>query len=187
MNEEIRQKIWQLAEPLVRAEHLEIWGLDIIPGPSVKVRLFIDQPDPATPGLEKTSATIDQCESISRKLGLALEVEDFFKDHWVLEVSSPGLERKFFTLDQMRPYVGDVVEAALFEPLAGDDQRKVYRGKLLSVDSGSFTLDLCSIGEDGRVLEEYKPAVTIPFADTRNVRRIHVFAMPAKPGKRHAK
>ena len=76
-----------------------------------------DTPAPAAP----TSATIEQCEEISRHLALALEVEDSIPDAYVLEVSTPGLSRLFFSLDQMTRYVGDVVEARLHTPVASTD------------------------------------------------------------------
>ena len=187
MNDEIKDGILKLAEPLARAEGLEVWGLDVTPGPTARVRLFIDAPledfDAGEGGQGRLSATIDQCERISRALGLALEVEDLFPGPWNLEVSSPGLERKFYSAAQARPYVGDVIEAALWEPLAERGSRKVYKGKLLAAGDDFIELEPCSIGEDGRVLPENIPPVRIPFKSVRNARRVHIFAAPKKPRK----
>lgn len=61
---------------------------------------------------------LGQCEEISRHVALALEVEDTIPEAYVLEVSTPGLTRLFFSLDQMRHYLGDVVEARLLRAVA---------------------------------------------------------------------
>lgn len=185
MSEEIKEKILNLAEPIVRDLGLRVWGLDIVPGPVAKVRLFIDLPlESSGEGDERLSANIDQCELVSRRLGLALEVEDVFPNPWVLEVSSPGLERKFYNIEQMVPYIGDVIEVATRAPIEGFGSRKVFKGKLTRADGDSFELDLCSIGEDGQSLPENLPPARIPFDVVRNARRVHVFAAPRKPRKR---
>ena len=111
----LKETVIRLAEPVVRALGLVIWGVEVAQSGRMAVRLFVDVPacgpeDPTqavTPGGEKiespASASIGQCEEISRHLGLALEVEDAVPSAYVLEVSTPGLTRLFFSLEQMRP------------------------------------------------------------------------------------
>lgn len=206
MNETIKEKILNLSRPLVEAQGLEIWGLDVQEPPARLVRLFVDIPtatqienadsgkSPVSPDFGRSerddwfddpqlSASIDQCEEISRALGLALEVEDLFPGPWTLEVSTPGLERKFYSLAQMRPYIGDIVEGRLAAPLEADPSRKVYRGRLLSLDDGGFTIEPCSVGEDGEILPENLPPVRLSWNNLRNARRIHIFNVRKKPGK----
>ncbi|MBD5608335.1 MAG: ribosome maturation factor RimP [Desulfovibrio sp.] len=191
MKEENKQIIWDLAEQIVSSMGLVIWGLDIISGPTTKVRLFIDSAPEANSDEEgsepKPLAGIDECERVSRRLGLALEAEDLFPNAWELEVSTPGLERKFYSADQMRPYVGDMIEAALYEPLKDFGSRKVFKGKLIDVGEDYFELEPCSIGEDGQILPENLPTARIPFGIVRNARRIHIFSVPKKPSKRQGK
>ena len=118
----LKETVTRLATPLVQAQGLEIWGVEIAQAGRTTVRVFVDLPlevkqaqaalsadsDPAD-NLEDSadimtarSASIDQCEEISRQLGLALEVEDLIEQAYVLEVSTPGFSRLFFSLDQMR-------------------------------------------------------------------------------------
>ena len=101
------------------------------------------------------SVTIGQCAHISRMIGLALEVEDTFADEWVLEVSSPGLERGFYQLSQLASYIGHPVEISLEETHPDYENRRKFRGSLESVEDSSFTLkleaplnELCSIAWD---------------------------------------
>ncbi|MDE5833106.1 MAG: ribosome maturation factor RimP [Desulfovibrio sp.] len=189
MNEEIKNTVRNLAEQIADSLGLIVWGLDIVPGPTTKVRLFIDSPVAKNDEVDENTpvAGIDECEKVSKRLGLALDAEDFFPNPWTLEVSTPGLERKFYSAAQMRPYIGDLIEAALGSPLDGFGSRKVFRGKLLDADDDSFELELCSVGEDGRILPENSPPIRIPFNAVRNARRIHVFSTPNKPRERRGK
>lgn len=170
----------KLAEPLLQAAGLALWGLEIQDGPVIKVCLYVDVADGADGNF---SASIDQCEAISRQLGLALEVEDCFPRRWVLEVSSPGLDRIFFILPQMEKYVGDMVEARLTEPLAGT-KRKVWQGTIASVGTDSFLLNPATVTGEGEVMPENTPPVKIPWALVARARRVPVFSLPQKPGKK---
>lgn len=177
----LSEKIIELATPLAAARGLVIWGLEIGGKPPRNVRLFVD-----SPAGEGAGATIDQCEEISRQLGLALEVEDWLPGPWNLEISTPGLERIFFELSQMRPYVGDFVEAVLKAPVsAGEGQpaRTVWRGRLAEVGQDGFILEPCQISAEGEILPEKIPPVFIPWAGRKSIRRIHIFQTPARPGK----
>lgn len=186
MPDTLKQTILNLAQPLVEAQGLDIWGLDIVGGPTLKVCLYIDAPHKEGLGNQE-SATIDQCEEVSRQLGLALDVEDCIENHWVLEVSSPGLERKFFSAEQMRPYVGDVVDCTLFESPEGFSNRKTFRGRLLAVDNDFFDIEPCAISAEGKILQEGISPVRIYWANVRNARRVHIFIVPCKPGKKSSK
>lgn len=67
------------------------------------VRVDIDRPGPA-------GVTIDDCERVSAELGNILEGDDVLDDSFVLEVSSPGLDRPIRSDDDVRRNVGRVVE-----------------------------------------------------------------------------
>lgn len=200
MPESLEETVTRLVTPLVHAQGLELWGVEILPGGRSTVRVFVDLPraaaaegapvaaavasDPAEAG----SASIGQCEEISRQLGLAMDVEDCMSEAWVLEVSSPGLDRRFFTLDQLRPYVGDLLEVRLAAPVAaagenGAAPRLRWRGRLLAVDAEGFTLEPCALSPDGEVRPEGQPPVRLPWTEVRRAARIPVFQKPVKPGK----
>lgn len=200
MPENLEETVTRLATPLVHAQGLELWGVEIVHGGRSTVRVFVDlpraaaakdapmapaaAPDPAEAG----SASIGQCEEISRQLGLAMDVEDCMPEAWVLEVSSPGFDRRFFTLDQLRPYVGDLLEARLAAPVtpAGENgaaPRMRWRGRLLAVDAEGFTLEPCALSPDGEVRPEGQPPVRLPWPEVRRAARLPVFQKPVKPGK----
>ena len=193
----LKDAVLALAEPAVEAEGLAVWGLEILESGRMAIRLFVDLPDPAGQegegpaqdeaggGLAQISATVDQCERISRQLALALDMEDLVDRAYTLEVSSPGFNRIFFSLDQMRPYVGDMVEARMHEAWAPEGQtpRRVWKGVLEAVDGESFTLAPARVDGEGQIVREDAPAAAIPFGKVRRASRIHIFIRPQKPGK----
>lgn len=178
MNTDLRDTVLRLALPLIQAQGLELWGLDIVPGPTLRVVIFVDNPDGSDLG-----PTIDQCEAISRQLSLAMDVEDCIDQAWALEVSSPGLERKFFKFEQLGPYIGDIIEVRLKSAPEGT-KRKKWLGKIIQINDNSFELEPVSIASDGEVKPEAGGPVTIAWEDVAHCQRVHIFTMPQKPGKR---
>ena len=199
----LKDAVLALAEPAVEAEGLAVWGLEILESGRMAIRLFVDMPEPAGQNdgqegdsdlaldeagdgaLAQISATVDQCERISRQLALALDMEDLLDRAYTLEVSSPGFNRIFFSLDQMRPYVGEMVEARMHEAWAPEGQtpRRVWKGLLEAVDGESFMLAPARIDGEGQAVREDAPAAAIPFGRVRRASRIHIFTRPQKPGK----
>lgn len=135
------------------------------------------------------SASISQCQEISRRLGLALEVEDCLEDAYVLEVSTPGLSRIFFTVEQMCPYVGDIVEVRLLVPTAPEghdtaaNRRRTWRGKLMAVEDTTFVFEPVTVSVDGEVTPENLPPVRVAWEAVRRASRMYIFRAPVKPGK----
>ena len=86
--------------------------------------------------------TVDDCETISRKLGEWLDEEDFISDSYILEVSSPGLGRPLKKEKDFVRSMGKDVEVRLYKPL---NKQKEYRGVLKSYDADTVTITL----EDG--------------------------------------
>lgn len=202
----IAEAVCRLATPVVESLGLVIWGVEVAQSGRMVVRLFVDVPsdgrnphavaeelaamspdadsDEAGSGLP--SASIDQCEEISRHLGLALEVEDPIAQAYVLEVSTPGFNRLFFSPEQMRPYVGDMVEArmqAAYAPRADMAPRRTWRGRLEAVEPDGFVLTPAGVTPEGQVLPEAVEPVRLPWDMTRRVARVHVFRAPEKPGR----
>lgn len=206
----LKETVTRLAAPLAQAQGLEIWGVEIAQAGRTTVRVFVDLPpevkqaraglpagsDPAA-GLEDSadplaarSATIDQCEEISRQLGLALEVEDLIEQAYVLEVSTPGFNRLFFSPGQMRAYLGDMVElrmVAAFAPENAPAARRAWRGVLREVTDSAVRLAPASVSAEGDICPEAMDEVLVPWDMVRRAARIHVFRQPQKPGKQPAR
>ncbi|WP_462323461.1 ribosome maturation factor RimP [Desulfoplanes sp.] len=131
----LKKQLADLLLPLCREQGVDLWGIEpALASPKHKVvRIFIDAPE---------GVDVDQCATFSRHAEVLLDVEDIIPGRYTLEVSSPGLDRTFFSPDQLGPYLGNQVAFTLHSPRNG---RKKFNGKLASCEEGSFTLVL----EDG--------------------------------------
>lgn len=144
------ETITQLVSPLVITHNLELWGIEIINTSQPIVKIFIEATySPAsfinnnTPVQPKTQGvTIEQCAILSRLIGLTMEVEKLFTTKWTLEVSSPGLERSFFNLEQLKKYIHQELEITLTTPHPLWPGRKKFQGTLSTVTNETFTLQL---------------------------------------------
>ena len=210
----LKEIIQRLVEPVAVSLGLIVWGIEIVRAGRTVLRIFVDVPgcaasscdgtggtcilpaDSDNDGIfvaEKTSsacysATLDQCEEISRHLGLALEVENCFLEPYVLEVSTPGLTRQFFSLAQMHPYLGDMMEVRLLAPIStareGTEMpRRILRGTLQAVEEDAFILAPASVSSEGNVSLEDASLVRIPWNTVRKAMRMYIFKQPQKPGK----
>ena len=74
------------------------------------LRFFIDHPD---------GVTLEQCESFSKQASAVLDVEDFGPASYVLEVSSPGLDRKLYGTGDYRRFTGRLVRVTFRVPESG--------------------------------------------------------------------
>ena len=116
---------------------------------------------------------------------LALDVEDPFATNWTLEISSPGLQRPFFKIDQLRNYVGRELEVVLAAPLDTWPGRKKFSGVLAAVADEEFTLSLPDTSRKAEEPEE----VTIAWPFVRKATLVHHFPEPGKKlgGKKDSK
>ena len=118
-----------LLEPTVNALGYELIDLDLKPGRGGLVRLFIDK-EPAV--------TLDDCETVSRHVGDLLDVEDPLPAGYVLEVSSPGLDRRLRTPAHFARAVGSEIRVELKRALEG---RRRFRGYLIAADAERIELE----------------------------------------------
>lgn len=131
MRKTFEDTLAEILRPEVEGLGFEFWGLTSpASGKKRVVRIYIDGPD---------GVTVDQCARISRQAALMLEVEDIIPGAFTLEVSSPGLERRFFTPEQMRAYLGKKIDVHLHE---ARDSRKKFKGELTGVEADTITLNV---------------------------------------------
>lgn len=111
---------------------LECAGVEWLPGRTQgTLRVYVE--------CAEREVGIDDCEAASRELSAVLDVDDPIHGQYVLEVSSPGLDRPLFTIEQFRRFVGNEVKVVLSMPLDG---RRRFRGRLVGVEDGSVRLAL---------------------------------------------
>ncbi|WP_114241216.1 ribosome maturation factor RimP [Dyella sp. C9] len=110
---------------------LECIGVEFSPSQGQStLRVYLDA--------EGREVGLDDCEGASRELSALLDVEDPIPGHYVLEVSSPGIDRPLFTAAQFAKVAGTEVKVLLKAPLEG---RRRLRGKVVSVDGERISLE----------------------------------------------
>lgn len=89
----------------------ELWGLESSRGRSeLQIRIFIDQPK----GIK-----IEDCEAVWRQINDVLRVDGAISEEFSLEVSSPGVNRKFYYSQQYKRFIGSPVKIKLKNILDG--------------------------------------------------------------------
>lgn len=99
------------------------------------LRLYIDKPG---------GVGLDECSKVSRELSGVLDVEDFIKGRYNLEVSSPGLNRPLKTETDFARNCGRLVKVRTFEAIQDDagNSRKTFLGELVGIEDGVIIITL---------------------------------------------
>ncbi len=129
MNETVAERVWEIAEPLVTHEGLEMVDVEFR-GESrgMTLRLFLDR---------EGGVSLDDLTRVSRQLGDLLDVHNAVPGAYTLEVSSPGINRRLRRPDHFRRYVGKRVRVRTVGPIEG---RRNFVGILQSVDAEAIVV-----------------------------------------------
>ena len=106
------------------------------------VRIYIDKAD----GL-----SIEHCSGFSSAIEEVLDADDFIPGKYVLEVSSPGIERELYSLDDVTKFVGRLMK---IKARVGIESQKTFVGILESVEDGVLNITDRTVGK-----------VLLPYAD----------------------
>lgn len=119
-----------MAEGVVGPLGFELWGLELLQAQTggQLLRVYIEK---------SGGIGVADCEKVSRQLSAVLDVEDPISGEYTLEVSSPGMNRPLFNLDQLSRYLDENIRVKLKSVVPG---RKNYRGKLLGISGDEFQL-----------------------------------------------
>ena len=140
------QDLWLLAEPYVRDAGFDLIEVQYGREPQGwVVRLFIDTPVSAGAGQTSVGVGLDDCERVSRDVSAALDVADVVPHAYLLEVSSPGLDRP---LRRERDFARFVGESARIRLIDGVEGRRNFLGTLRAAKDGRV-----EIACDGRSYE----------------------------------
>jgi ribosome maturation factor RimP len=125
------QQIQELLEPTVEALGFSVWGLEYLSqGRHTLLRLYIDG---------ENGVNVDDCATVSRQVSSILDVEDPVSGEYTLEVSSPGLDRLLFRLEQYPDYAGEWVEIRLRVPFEG---RRKFKGTLKGIEGEDIVVQI---------------------------------------------
>lgn len=133
----------KLIAPAVTACDVELWGIEFTQqGSRSLLRIYIEAREEDKPN--KEHVTIDDCAAVTHQVSGVLDVHDPIAGEYVLEVSSPGLDRAFFSATQMADYVGQTVSVRLIHAVNDVDNkagmRRKVTGKLDSIDENQVQI-----------------------------------------------
>ena len=108
----------------------KVWGLELFGRHSNQtLRIFIDNKD---------GISVEDCEKVSKHVSKVLDTENDFSEKYMLEISSPGLDRKFFYKEQYQEFINESIRVTFFD----NDNKKTIKGNLKEVDDISIKLEL---------------------------------------------
>ncbi|MBM3491239.1 MAG: ribosome maturation factor RimP [Alphaproteobacteria bacterium] len=165
------EQVAQLIEPSLAAMGYRL----------VQVRLMGGQHRPTLQVMAERAADgsmgVQDCADVSRAVSAILDVEDPLPSAYVLEVSSPGIDRPLLRLEDFARFAGHEARIETRQPIEG---RKRFRGQILGVDEGAVRLRLAA----GEKTPDGAGDCAIPFAAVEKAKLVLTDALIAASLKR---
>ena len=125
----VEEAVAKIVTELIAGKGLELVAVEYVKERDWYLRVFIDKEG----GIE-----IDDCQELSEKLEEILDAKNIIADSYILEVSSPGLDRVLKTDQDFAREIGKMVEVSFYAPIDGE---KILIGKLTGRDAAGLTID----------------------------------------------
>jgi ribosome maturation factor RimP len=131
------ERIREAAERVAHSLGLEVVDVEWKVGRDRFLRVYIDKPE---------GVSHKDCEAVSNQLSVMLDVEDLVPgpQHYILEVSSPGLDRKLTKPAEFERFAGRLARISMIEPV---ENQKFFEGRLAGVAGGKVQIEV-----QGRVI-----------------------------------
>ncbi len=127
---DILVKVEEKLSPIINDNGYELVDIEFVKeGPNKYLRVYADKDG---------GITIDDCEIISRALEAELEKDDFIEETYILEVSSPGIDRILKKDFEYIKYRGRLVDIKLYKPI---DKVKQFQGKLIGLADNKIVIE----------------------------------------------
>ena len=118
----VKDVVEAMSKPLIESLGMELVDVEYLKeGKDFFLRIYI---------YRDVGVSIDDCVAVNKLIDEELEKIDPIQDAYILEVSSPGLDRPFRTDRDFERYAGEDVEVLLFQPVEG---KKLFEGKLIGL------------------------------------------------------
>jgi ribosome maturation factor RimP len=119
----LQSALQNLIKNTVEGLGYELWGYEYRPhSESALLRIFIEN---------EAGISVEDCATVSRQIGAVLDVENIIPVAYILEVSSPGMDRVLFTADQYQEYIGKLIKIRTRTPI---EERRNFKGSLIKAD-----------------------------------------------------
>lgn len=129
--ESYEKRTEELATPLAKAVKAEVYDVEYVKeGSDYILRVTLDK---------KTGVLLSDCETVSRALSKSLDEEDFIREGYILEVTSPGLGRLLKKEKDYQRNMGSLIEIHLFRPV---NKEKDFVGILTDYTENEVTIQI---------------------------------------------
>lgn len=127
----VNELIEEMVMPIVEKHNYELVDVEFLKeGTNWFLRVYIDKPE---------GISLDDCQIVSEELGKKLDETDPIEQAYILEVSSPGLERPLKKDKEFVKYAGTEVEVKLYE---AQDGQKSFEGELVGLEEGNVVIKI---------------------------------------------
>ena len=147
----VETTVWQMAETLLDGSGVELVDVEYVKEKDWYLRVFIDKPE---------GIGIEDCQALSEKLEEKLDEADIMPEPYILEVSSPGLDRALKKAADFVRFAGQQAQVKM--RVAVDGQRN-FSGEILNLEN-----DVVRLRTEGG-------EVALPLADMDRARLVPVF------------
>jgi ribosome maturation factor RimP len=96
---------------------------------NMTVRIYIDKP---------AGVTVEDCARVSQSIEAVIDIEDFIPSAYVLEVSSPGLERPLFSIQDFEKFIGKKAKVKTVEAISGQAN---FNGRIAAVEGSEIVFE----------------------------------------------
>jgi ribosome maturation factor RimP len=155
------ERVREIVERVGASSGLEVVEVEMRgSGKARMLRIYIDKPG---------GVTHEDCAKLSREVGTILDVEDAIGgESYVLEVSSPGLDRKLSRAADYQRFTGSRVKLTTRNPVNGN---RHFEGRLESFQDGLLTLDVSPARRKQRTADAASEKLQIELG---NVEKAHL-------------
>lgn len=159
------EQVRGIADRVAGSRGLEVVEVELRGGGKARMlRVFIDKP---------AGVTHEDCAEFSRELGTILDVEDVVPGNsYLLEVSSPGLDRKLFRPVDFERFTGSRIKLTTRNPMNGS---RHFEGKLEKFENGRLTLDVHSARKKPRAEDVLDHKLEIDLANVEKANLVPEF------------
>jgi ribosome maturation factor RimP len=132
----IEEKVQSAIEPQIKQLGYKLYDIEYVKeGKDYFLRIYIDN---------DSGIGLEDCEKVSGGLSEILDKQEYLKEQYFLEVSSPGIERVLRKDAHLEESIGKQIEIKLFKPY---ENKKTYTGIL-----NSFTKEIVRVSEDNKTI-----------------------------------
>lgn len=123
-------QVTEIVTPYANELGLDIWDIRYLKeGSQWYLRIFIEK---------EGGVDINDCEKLSRAIDKELDEKDPIENEYILEVSSPGIERELINDEHFQKFIGADIMVKMIRPIEGIG--KEFKGKLKVYDNGNVSI-----------------------------------------------